>query len=168
MRIINICFKVENSDLAGIFSANQIIDFSSEFASYLCFVKSMAVRATMPRGRNRSVDVTPGATQSSSSSSSIAISPDSVCENLFLSDSMVSKRVTDSTRKDYTMTLDYITKYCSRNIPNSCDTSGVLILPMADTTLQAFLTDMAKPVDVNGCVKAFQTVDSYVSVIKFF
>jgi hypothetical protein len=89
-------------------------------------------------------------------------------ELTLIRDEMVAKRVTAKTRKSYESTFRWITRICKERIPGSCDRNGSLKLPMRSAHLQAFLKIASEPVNNEGAIRAYSSVQQYVSVIKFF
>jgi hypothetical protein len=114
----------------------------------------------MPRGRKRDIVEAEAAGEQASASSG--------GPSAWLSANMVSQRVVNDTRRNYTLAFKYLSEYAKANIPNSCDESGLLRLPMSDDVWVSLLEGMSAPLDEKGKVKAFGTLQSYVSAIKFY
>jgi hypothetical protein len=114
----------------------------------------------MPRRRKRDAET--------SLSTSAANAVDGDDSNLWLNDVMVGRRVVEDTRHNYTLSFHFLSEHARTNIPNSCDSEGMLKLPMENSVWVTLLSDMAKPIDSVGRVRAFGTIQTYISAIKFF
>jgi hypothetical protein len=88
--------------------------------------------------------------------------------NEWLTDVMVGRRVVDDTRRNYTLAFKFLSEHCKTSIPNSCDSNGQLILPLTPAIWLKLLNDMAEPIDATGKIRAYGTLQSYISAIKFF
>lgn len=114
----------------------------------------------MARGRKRKVPE-----ESSTPSASAASNEE---ENVWLADEMIVNRVVEDTRHNYTLSFHFLSEHCKDHIPGSCDIEGNLILPMPDAVWQKLLKNMSQPIDSVGRVRAYGTIQSYISSIKFF
>lgn len=86
----------------------------------------------------------------------------------WLDNDMVGRRVVEETRKAYTTTFKFLSAYAVANIPGSCGSNGLLTIPLKSDVWMKLLDDMALPLDDVGRIRAFGTIQSYISSIKFF
>jgi hypothetical protein len=82
-------------------------------------------------------------------------------------DRIVGRRINDLTRKGYQSCFAYITKFCSKHIPEAVDVHGNLIIPMQHLHFKAFLGSMGTERE-DGTVKSKSAIQKYISVIKFY
>ncbi len=82
--------------------------------------------------------------------------------------SIVDNRITPQTRKIYENHLKTIVQFCvSENLNEAINTAKTkLIIPMEKAVIEAFLDRIGVEKE-DGTMKAFQTVNTYISSIKF-
>jgi len=88
--------------------------------------------------------------------------------NEVLFDDIMDERVVPSTKKFYKGAIKYLTKVCKNhdNLKGALDKEGHLKVPMDLNMLKSLFGELSKS-DEDGKCKAFSTIQTYVSALKY-